>query len=682
MSKTIKKKITTNSRVLSDLLTKYKNTFHALCELITNSIQAKAKEIKIEIDYAEKNSLTASPIKSIKLIDNGHGVPFSEFENKILEVGTTAKVDGQGIGRFGALQIGSKVEIETIAWDEKIKKYTRVFLPIDAEEFKQRKLKDIDFELTEEIFETKEMPYYSVTIKNLYHGKQEKVPIKNRIVNELLHENINLALFEKYPYEIFNNSVSFSVNGKKLNRDEFIYDKPIIKRLDYTDARGNNAKINFYFYHIKLSATKVKVFLQVDNGGVKTVAHEYSYTSDWYSSDSGSWFIYVESPLFTLDLFRNIDFEEMGDEELTKLKSFIKGAVNDFFIGRNQRFHNFTTKLSDDIFNPHLNGKPASETQESLFQKAAFLVEDQYKLLEKNSNIRGLIYLLIDKALSDGNIQSIFDKILKLDTATIEKFHELLQKTELENVVHFANQVATHAEFLDFLHELVYGDISKIIKERSQLHKIVENELWIFGENYSGTPSLWSDRKIGNILEEIREQTLNYEPTEKDENLIEIKGNGLNDITDLFFANEKITDDGSKEYMIVELKSPKCSIGQKEINQIDRYAFTLEKNDGLPTDKVKYKLLLISSKLNDYAKSKMESAFEKNRIPFLYDKKTKKNIEIYILSWAELIENNRRKLNYLSEQLRVKDRCVKEKFETEYSELISYKIKSMLKRVS
>ena len=239
MSKTIKKKITTNSRVLSDLLTKYKNTFHALCELITNSIQAKSTEIKLNVDYAKRNSLTASPIKSITLTDNGHGVAYSDFERKILEVGTTVKADGQGIGRFGALQIGSKVEIDTIAYDESIKKFTRVFLPIDSEEFKQRGLKDIDFELTEEIFSTAKNPYYSVTIKNLYHGKQGKVPRKNRVVDELLQDNINLALFEKYPYEIFNSTVSLSVNGKTLKRKDFIYADPIIKKLDYTDVRGN-----------------------------------------------------------------------------------------------------------------------------------------------------------------------------------------------------------------------------------------------------------------------------------------------------------------------------------------------------------------------------------------------------------------------------------------------------------
>ena len=53
MEKKIKKRISTNSRVLHELLTKYKNTFYALSELVTNSIQAKATEIKINIDVSD-----------------------------------------------------------------------------------------------------------------------------------------------------------------------------------------------------------------------------------------------------------------------------------------------------------------------------------------------------------------------------------------------------------------------------------------------------------------------------------------------------------------------------------------------------------------------------------------------------------------------------------------------------
>jgi len=88
--KSVSKKITTNSRVIKDLLTNYKDTFQAFCELINNSIQANSKNISIDIKYI--NSATnSSPIERIVLRDDGYGVPYNEFDERILEIGTTVK---------------------------------------------------------------------------------------------------------------------------------------------------------------------------------------------------------------------------------------------------------------------------------------------------------------------------------------------------------------------------------------------------------------------------------------------------------------------------------------------------------------------------------------------------------------------------------------------------------------
>jgi len=51
------------------------------------------------------------------------------------------------------------------------------------------------------------------------------------------------------------------------------------------------------------------------------------------------------------------------------------------------------------------------------------------------------------------------------------------------------------------------------------------------------------------------------------------------------------------------------------------------------------------------------------------------------MEWSELIEQNKRKLGYLSSKLKVKDRSVKNKFEKEYSKLIDEKISSQLRLV-
>lgn len=680
--KSTTKKITTNTRVIKDLLTKYRDTFQAFRELINNSIQADSKKIKINIEYVNQADIK-SPIKSIEIVDDGFGVPFNEFDNRILEIGTTVKKKGQGIGRFSSLQIGELMHIETIAFDKEKKEFSITKFSIDTTDFNNAQLEETEFKVDYEYFKEKQNSYYKVVIEQLHHNKQGNIAKKNMLHENFLEDNIDQAIFEHYPYEVFHNSVTFIINGKELKREHFVIDTPIKKNIEYVDRKGEKHKLNFYFYNIKSSLNKVRVFFQTDNAGLKSVAHEYTYSSDWYTPDLGTWFIYIESPLLNTDLFRNLDLETLGEAEIKNIKNTIKETINEFFKAKNKRFEKFLANLEQDKFYPYQNNEhPASKSQEILFKKVAYLLEDEHHLIRKDDKIRNFLYPLLDKAIGNGNIEYIFDKVLKLSDESLDKFHLLLEKTDLENVVQFASIVADKTEFLDFLHELTYGDISKHLKERSQLHKIVEDELWLFGENYNGSPKLWSDKKIGNILTEIRNKHFDYEPTKEDKNLIELDIDGLNDITDLFFFNEKITDSGIREIMVVELKAPKCAISEKELSQINRYAFTIEQHSALPAEKVKYKLVLISSKLTKFAKSQTKSRRETYPDnPFLFEKKTEKNIEVYVMEWSELVEQNKRKLGYLSNKLKVKDKSVKAKFENEYAELIDEKISAQLRLV-
>lgn len=683
MKNTVDKKLTTHSRILNEHFTKYKDTFQAFQELINNSIQAESKKIEINIDYINKANIKA-PFERIEVKDNGYGVPYNEFDNRILQVGTTVKNKGQGIGRFGAFQIGELMHIETVGFDKSKNEFSKTEFSVDTIDLEQSQLEETTFKVDYEYFGKRRLEtYYKVVIERLYHNNQEKVPKRKLISEKFLKQNLKQSVFENYPLEIFNNSVKFIINGEELKRNDFIIGTPSKKTKEYIDKKGNKQFINFYFYNINSTLNKVKVFYQIDNAGLKSVAHEFTYSSDWYTPDLGTWFIYVDSPILNSDLFRNLDIENLGEEEVNNLKSTVKEIINDFFKAKNKRFEKFLFNLVKDKYYPYKNNSsPASKSQEVLFKKVAYLLEYEHRLIQKDDKIRNFLYALLDKAISNGNIEYIFKKVLKLSDDNLEKFHDLLEKTDLEDVVRFASVVAEKTEFLDFLQELTYGEISKYLKERTQLHKIVENELWLFGESYNGTPKLWSDKKMGKTLKELRSKYFDYEPTEEDKNLIDLEDNGLNDITDLFFFNEKITDSGVREIMIVELKAPKCAISEKELNQINRYAFTIEDNAEFPNENMKYKLVLISSKLTKFAKSQTKSrrkAYPQN--PFLYEKKTEKDIEVYVMEWSELIEQNNRKLTYLSNKLNVKDKTVKAKFEKEYAELVDEKISAQLRLV-
>lgn len=679
--KTISDRITTNSRVIKNILTNYRDTFKAFKELINNSIQAEAKNINISIEY-DDSLVYKSGLKKISITDDGIGVPFSDFQRKILQIGTNVKDKGLGVGRFSALQIGEIMKIKTVAYDPQHSQYSTVNFSLDTKELADIELEKKRFDIKYSFESTKpKNTSYEVEIENLHHNLHVKAAKRNQISESFLEKQIQQSIFENYPYEVFNNRINFFVNGSKLNKNDFVIGSPTLKTIPYIDVKGNEHAINFYFYNIKSQLNKVKVFFQTENAGIKSVAYEYTYSSDWYTPDLGTWFIYLESEYFDIDLFRNLDMESLGEEEIKNLKSNVKETINEFFKARNKRFEKFVNSLEKDKYYPYQSNMPSSQSQEIVFKKIAYLLEDQHHLIEKDNALRNFLYTLLNSAISNGDLEQIFDKILKLTPENTEKFRKLLDKTDLSEVIHFTSIVSDKLEFLNFLHELVYGEIAKHLKERSQLHKIIENELWVFGENYNGTPKLWSDNKIGKILENMRRDFLVYEPTIEDENLIETPGN-LNDITDLFFYNDKINDNDEREIMIVELKSPKCAISQKELTQIDRYAFTLEQNSAFPSNKVKYKLLLISSRLSAYAKSKIRTQREnyKNH-PFLYDHKKEKNIEVYVMEWSELIELNKRKLGYLQNQLNIKDKSVKEKFENEYSELIDEKINAQLRKV-
>ena len=328
--KSTTKKITTNTRVIKDLLTKYRDTFQAFRELINNSLQAESKNIKINIEYVNEANIK-SPIKSIEIVDDGFGVSFNEFDKRILEIGTTSKASGQGIGRFSSLQIGELMHIETVGFDKTKKQFSKTKFSMDTLDFNDAQLEETEFKVDYEYLEGEHNPYYKVKIEQLHHNKQEKLAKRNKIHEHFLSQNIDQAIFEHYPFEIFHNTVNFIINGNALKREHFVIDKPSKKTINYVDKKGKTHELNFYFYNINSTLNKVKVFFQTDNAGLKSVAHEYTYSSDWYTSDLGTWFIYIESPMLNADLFRNLDLEALGEAEINNLKNTIKETINDFF---------------------------------------------------------------------------------------------------------------------------------------------------------------------------------------------------------------------------------------------------------------------------------------------------------------------------------------------------------------
>lgn len=659
---------TTNSKIISRILTNYSNTFLAFCELINNSLQASATEIKIHIEpLAPSNDFQVSEIVKMVIRDNGVGVAQSDFKKKILEIGTDVKSGGKGVGRFATFQIGSLLEIETMAYDEKLKKCVKTIFKVDGgifESNQNNQLENITLDITHEEIEHFSKSYYQITINGIYNEHQER---HKRLHKNLLKENVEESIFMQYPLEIFNDNVKFYINDKIIDKNDYVIGNIETRSRNYIDLSDRSHEVTLSFINYKaLGKKNIQVFLRVPNNNIKSVASNFDYNCD--IPDSNNWLVYVDSDFFesTQGVVRNLKIPDLDDDSQHLIEN-LKSFIDDFFREKFKEYFDFTHKLSNDDYYPYRGKIASSDSKSIVFNQLAYFIEKEHKILSKRDNIRRIVYPLVDKAINHGELLQIIDQIVLLKDEHIKKFNNLLEKTELEDVIQFSEDVAKKIQLLDFLEEIIYGTPSEYIKERSQLHKIIEKNLWIFGEQYNDTPVLFSDKSLRNNLTALRKDLFDYELTEKDENIINIEDNNLKDITDLFFFNEKVMDSQKQEVMVVELKRPSCKINQKELNQLDRYKFHLEKNAKFSKD-IYFKLILISSDFSDFAASKIGTQDKGN--PFLYDITKDKKIELYVYKWSELIHSNKRRLSYLSNILKTKDRDIKDVFEKDYPDIV------------
>jgi hypothetical protein len=671
----MKRKLTTNSRLVNELFANYISTFAAFCELINNSLQAKAKNIWINIDYTDPSEIHPLIIKKITIKDDGFGVHINELDNKILDIGTANKDGGKGIGRFAAFQIGKKIEIETVGYSTDDKTYSKAVIPLNFDSFGRNiNITDVNIDTKEEILSKKQNTYYQVGISELYDNTITDSEPKKKIIDKFLQGNIEDAIFERYPLKIFNEEVKIHINKKQILPSDFVIGKPTKKILPYEDKKGKEHKIRFNFMQIK-NIDKRKVFLTTLNAGIQTIATGFEYDAEWLSPKIGGWFVYISCDSLPSDMYRNVDLDGM-DEDVKHYKSFIKNQLNDFFKEKNKEFDNFIDKLKKDEYYPYKE-KSSSKSKVMVFDKLAFLVEDKYNLLNEKNKLREIIYPLIDRTISNGEFDQILRSILKLNNKMVSQFSNLLERTELDDVIEFSDKVARKMEELEFIEKIVYSEISKNVKERKELHKFLEKMLWIFGEEYNDSTKLLSDKNLGNNLKKLRDDCLEYKASKKDDNIADVE-KPIKSITDLFMYSEKILDAKHREVLVVELKAPKVKISPKELQQVMKYAREIEKSSVTPSN-VRFKILLVSSSINDDASFEIKGE-EDN--PYLYFRSKNKNIEIWVMKWADIIENVKRKLKYMSTILEVKDVDVQEKASKDFEEINFGRTSSTLKKVA
>lgn len=678
---TEKMQMHTNARLVAKVLTKYRDTFYALKELINNSLYAKATRIDINFIPSEydRDSVYYHPIEKIQIRDNGYGVSYTDFKKSIMEIATDNKSDGYGVGRFSALQIGRCMHISTTAYDETTKQYTKTEVDFDIRQFQKDDLQNKEFDVKVSIIEDTHDTGYQVEISDLY-TYDEKCKRKNKLGKEFTNEGFPQKLFESYPIYIFEGKVKFYFNGIELKRTDFTTENPSIKKTSYTDVQGRTHDIIFKYYSMKLKEPKVRLFLQCFDGNINYTALELTYNSNWYAPSLGTQFVLIESDYLTRDFCDNYELIHLNNKEWKSFSTFLKREIDDHYKKDNVKFKRFLEKLQSDKSYPFtITEIEKNSLSVDLFNQSAFILEDDLKILETGTNNKSLIYTLLRKVIDDGNVSFIIEHVMGLSADSKAKLIDLLDKTNLEAVVNYTSSLAKMEQALEMLNSITVCEVDKHTEQFADISMLLSKNMWLFGEQYIGTIVINSEEDIRRVLDELFKKYLSYKPQKKYDNLIEDCKRRVKSLRSMDFYSERRLAGNEKEILCVLMLAPSIKASQYDLAQIDNYIYRLEKDNTIVKEGVRFRIYFIVSMLADFAKSQMNSSTNDGE-PFLYKCRNLNgnDIKAYLLEWKQLVKYNKEQLFYASSSLKLNKFDVESAFMQEYSDLIEKKNSAQL----
>jgi hypothetical protein len=244
---------------------------------------------------------------------------------------------------------------------------------------------------------------------------------------------------------------------------------------------------------------------------------------------------------------------------------------------------------------------------------------------------------------SPEEIQTILGEVLRLPKRKQQELATLLTETNLSAIISAATLVADRLKFLRGLSIILFDpELKGKLKERSQLHKILETNTWLFGEEYN----LWaSDKELTTVLK-MHKKYLDPSLVIDDPVKLIYKTRGIVDL--MLSRTTKRHRANDFEHLVIELKAPKVTLNSSHVVQIEEYAAAVDGDDRFKrVEGVKWHFWLLSDDYDDYVARRISGGPEPQRR--LISKSER--ISIGVKTWGEVIEENTARLQFIQEKL-------------------------------
>lgn len=599
-----------------------------LDELIWNALDADSNRVEIRL---ERNGLGA--LNKIIIEDDGVGFSLADARHAFKTLGGSMKsgkdrtpggrmLHGQkGEGRYRSLALGA-----VIVWTSTYREGTE--------------LRQFELQFSIGSLNTPILSNIKVSNGTKTGCKVEVLDVTER-ADQAMTTDLDWVIASRFAsYLLANPAIHIYVDGKTIDVASAV-EKRLEDDISFTHKEARiDAVISGYFWN---SGRLNELFLCREDGvAVEQVKHVIDEPSLSYSAYVRSSYFNSEGTQPYTDMGRMDEVaEEIRKRARRQLRNYVRQILS-------EKAKHTISDLERKGAYP-FEGEPKNEIEKAEREVFDIVASKIYELSPsaqnlKNEDLREKFSIVKDAIGEESTLRNkLVRKLFGLDEQNLRDLDALTDRHGFQRLISLAKQAEHRLEFLQALHYVVYDpDTSARVLERSQLHKIVEKECWIFGEQYR---LLVSDQDLWTVLEAHRQllgrdQLVVNLPFQDDIN--------MDEIPDLFLAGTLGGNrEGDQEHVIIELKRPNLNLGQKEISQIETYADAVARHDGFDKGKTKWKFILLGGGVQDQIiRTRLSNPNLAENLIAATD-----NYEIYVYQWSTLIQNAKSRMSFLRQAL-------------------------------
>jgi hypothetical protein len=257
-----------------------------------------------------------------------------------------------------------------------------------------------------------------------------------------------------------------------------------------------------------------------------------------------------------------------------------------------------------------------------------------------------LTFRLLREALQSNpaTFRRIVQELLDLPEEKKQELADLLEKTSLEAIISAARIVADRLDFLKGLEILVFSsDTKQTLKERSQLHRILAEQTWVFGEEYNLTVD---DQSLTEVLR--KHLSLLHRPEVITEPVL--RDDGTVGIVDLMLSRRvPMPRVDERQHLVVELKRPSVKVDEEVIHQVQTYATAVATDERFRAVEARWTFWAVS---NDMTEGGRQMARQRNRPRGLVFESEDGRITVWTKTWGEIINDCRGRLEFFRNNLK------------------------------